>query len=155
MKNPATTEQKYFNFLSTLASRQRGFTSINKVVHKNRLSSHAVTVLKNRSLVSKNNGTWKWTGPSPDRNMASAVVGEVNSIITGYVNRQKAAKQQKRTTAKHTMPTTNGMQAPRAPKACCNDTLSISSLKNEKEKLMARIAKIDTVISVVDEFQNA
>lgn len=146
----ATTEQKYLNFLSTLAGRQRGFTSINKVVAKNRLSSHAVTVLKNRSLVQKNNGTWKWSGPSPDKNMASAVVGEVNSIITGYVNRQKATKSQKRTYTKRTTSITNG--TPSAPKASCSDTASISSLKSKRETLTAQIAKIDLVISAVEEY---
>ena len=88
--------------------------------------------------------------------MASAVVGEVNSIITGYVTRQKAAKQQKGATTKRTAPTTNAMQAPpRAPKACFNDTFSISSLKSEKEKLAAKIAKIDRALEIVADLQNA
>lgn len=153
MKKESTTD-RYLNFLSNLAGRQRGFPSLNKVVAKNRISSHAVTVLKNRNLMAqKNNGIWKWSGPTPNPQMATAVVNEVNSIITGYVQRKKNAGVA--ATKTHTRRAPSAPVGVRTQKKACSDTFSISSLKSEKEKLEARIAKIDSVLEVVTEFQGS
>lgn len=156
MKNNSTTD-RYLNFLSSLSERQRGFPSLGKVLAKNRVSSILGAVLKKKSLVQNNGGMWKWNGPKPDSHMATSLVNEVNQTIKDYVNKKNghtttksnAAKPAKRAyTKRATQPVATFANN------SCADTLSVSSLKDTKEALAARMARLDNLISAVEEFNN-
>lgn len=157
MKNNSTTD-RYLNFLSSLSERQRGFSSLGKVIAKSRVSSILGSVLKKKSLVQNTGGVWKWNGPKPDSHMATSLVNEVNQTIKDYVNKKNgrsttkssAAKPAKRTYTKRAAP----MNAGGTKMSSSTDTLSVSSLKDTKEALAARMTRLDKLISAVEEFNN-
>lgn len=150
MRNRSTdTAQKYFDFMSTLSQRQRGFTSVGKLLKKNHMSAALGTVLQKRNLLKWKGEAYKWNGPTPSIEMAKEILTELNNNLRKYAQptngHHKAASAQvvKRAYVRKAV-----------PQASSTDMLNISELRAEKSRLEGRIQKINSLLEVVDSFHN-
>lgn len=148
MRNRSTnTEEKYLNFLSDLASRQRGFTSMGKLLKKNHMATGVATVLGKKNLIKWEGSSYKWNGPTPNSMLAREVLNDVNRSIRKYITPSNGNGNGK-----------GGNDKPNGHKASSTtsvkDVLNIADLRAEKSRLESRIEKINSLLEVVDSFQN-
>lgn len=146
MAKNQSTESRYYEFLSSLNGRQRGFAGLSKMVRKARLCSYVGPILRDQGLVKETNGIYKWTGPVPTPAMAAKLVKDVNNTINGIVARSKG----------NGKINTPSAQRPASKKIACapsSSSIDIASLREKKSALESKIARIDAVVQAFESLQ--
>lgn len=151
-------EEKYLNFLNFLYTRNRGFASFSKIIKNHKMCSSISGVLKLNGLMEKqNDGMWRWIGKTPDIAMASAILDEINQSILMCIDKKNDSKKKNNGFIKNNKKSLKNILGVK-PKVVVhkyvprtsNNVLNLEDLRNEREKLQARINTIDNVLITID-----
>lgn len=160
-KDSSKTEDRYLKVLQEVSKRKRGAKSLNRMFDKFKISRAIATAVHRMNLVENKNGVWKWIGGEPDSLMAGMVLHEVNKSIQESAAKSIAKKNKPKSIK--TFFKSRGLKVDKVivhkyvPASNGNgngkDVLDLAKLRAERSELQNRISKINSILEVVDAFQ--